>query len=114
MNYIDLASSPVERIIEGRLGFSLLYKVKRVMCNGAAIDMTYSDVYYSREFGGLCSVRSANAKAKQLQTNRYGKYTLRERLSGTRAFTRPFMVHADEVEYAARQIFSNPAAQRVI
>ena len=68
--------------------------------------MNYIDVYYSREFGGLCSVRSANAKAKQLQINKYGKYTLREKLSGAKAFTRPFMVHADEVEYAARQIFS--------
>jgi hypothetical protein len=106
MNYIDLSPNPVERIIDGKFGFSLLYKVKRVMCNGAAIDMTYSDVYYSREFGGLCSVRSANAKAKQLQINRYGKYTLREKLSGARAFTRPFMVHADEVEHAARKIFS--------
>ena len=106
MNYIDLSPNPVERIIDGKLGFSLLYKVKRVMCNGAAIDMNYSDVYYSREFGGLCSVRSANAKAKQLQINKYGKYTLREKLSGAKAFTRPFMVHADEVEYAARQIFS--------
>ena len=106
MNYIDLSPNPVDRIIDGKLGFSLLYKVKRVMCNGAAIDMTYSDVYYSREFGGLCSVRSANAKAKQLQINKYGKYTLREKLSGAKAFTRPFMVHADEVEYAARQIFS--------
>jgi hypothetical protein len=106
MNYIDLSPNPVERIIDGKLGFSLLYKVKRVMCNGAAIDMTYSDVYYSREFGGLCSVRSANAKAKQLQINKYGKYTLREKLSGAKAFTRPFMVHADEVEYAARQIFN--------
>jgi hypothetical protein len=106
MNYIDLSPNPVERIIDGKLGFSLLYKVKRVMCNGAAIDMTYSDVYYSREFGGLCSVRSANAKAKQLQINKYGKYTLREKLSEAKAFTRPFMVHADEVEYAARQIFN--------
>jgi len=106
MNYIDLSPNPVERIIDGKLGFSLLYKVKRVMCNGSAIDMTYSDVYYSREFGGLCSVRSANAKAKQLQINKYGKYTLREKMPGAKAFTRPFMVHADEVEYAARKIFS--------
>jgi hypothetical protein len=51
-------------------------------------------------------VRSANAKAKQLQINKYGKYTLREKMQGAKAFTRPFMVHADEVEYAAQKIFS--------
>jgi hypothetical protein len=105
MNYIDLAATPVERIIEGKLGFSLLYKVKRVMCNGAAIDMTYSNVYYSNEYGGLCSVRSANAKAKQLQINQHNKYTLREKDS--KGFTKAFMVHADEVEHAARKILSS-------
>lgn len=102
MNYIDLSATPVERIVEGKLGFSLLYKVKRVMCNGAAIDMTYSNVYYSKEFGGLCSVRSANAKAKQLQINQHNKYTLREK--DNKGFTKAFMVHADEVEHAARNI----------
>jgi hypothetical protein len=60
------------------------------MCNGAAIDMTYSNVYYSNEYGGLCSVRSANAKAKQLQINQHSKYTLREKDS--KGFTKAFMV----------------------
>jgi len=27
-------------------------------------------------------------------------------MQGAKAFTRPFMVHADEVEYAAQKIFS--------
>jgi hypothetical protein len=101
MNYIDLNPNPVERVIEGKLGMSLVYKVTRVRCNGTAIDMHHSDVYYSKEFSGLVSIRSANAKGRLLNVNKYGKVTLREKLANARGFARPFMVHADEVAYAA-------------
>jgi hypothetical protein len=101
--YIELSKYPTERIIQGKLGFSLLYKVTKVNVNGTHVNMNPSDVYYSKEFGGLCSIRSKSAKAKQLSLNKDGKYTLREKIPGT-AFSRAFTVHSDEVAYAASQL----------
>lgn len=99
--YVELATSPEIRVIEGRMGLSLVYKLQKVFTNDGAINMVPNDVFYSKETRGLVSCKGAASKARPLTLDKYGKYTLREKLG---KFSRAFKVHADEVSHAASKL----------
>lgn len=96
--YIELASTPETRVIEGRLGLSLVYKLRKVFTNTGVIDMTPTDVFYSKELKCLVSCKGVASKARPLTLDKYSKYTLREKQG---QFSRAFKVHSDEVAFAA-------------
>ena len=99
--YVELQKTPDTRVIEGRMGLSLVYKVRKVFTNTGTVDMTPTDVFYSKETKGLVSCKGQASKAIPLTLDKYGKYTLREKQG---RFSRSFKVHADEIAYAAANL----------
>ena len=99
--YVELALTPETRVIEGRMGMSLVYKLRKVFTNEGVVDMSPTDVFYSKELRGLVSCKGAASKARPLTLDKYGKYTLREKKG---QFSRAFKVHADEIAFAATNL----------
>jgi hypothetical protein len=102
--YAEFNTIPETRVVEGTMGMSLVYRLKRVFTNAGAIDMRFSNVYYSKEYKGLVSCKGRDSKARPLSLDKLGKYTLREHDPKNPKFTRPFKVHSDEISYAAHNL----------
>ena len=102
--YAEFQLTPETRVVEGTLGFSLVYRLRRIFTNRGSIDMKYSNVFYSKEYKGLVSCKGSTSKARPLTLDKLGKYTLREHDPKNPKFTRSFKVDSDEIAHAASQI----------
>lgn len=98
--YVEISMTPTPMVVDGSLGLQNLYKIKRVYTAIGAVDLSMNRYYYSKELGQVVSCRGRSSKARVLELDQYGNYTLQEKAG--EGFRRPFKVSRELVLHAMR------------
>ncbi len=107
MDYAEFSKTAEYKLVEGVMGPSAVYKLKRIVANGIGIDLTLSNYYYSKELRTLVSMGrgGAGTRGRVMKMDKYRKFNLRQKMAKNESFSRGFKGDSDEIcESALNQI----------
>lgn len=101
-DYAEFSKTADYMMVEGVVGPTACYKLKRLIANGQGIDLTQSNYYFCKQLNTLISMGRGGlgTKGKRLVTDKYHKYNLRQKWRDT-AFSRSIKADSQEIRVSA-------------
>lgn len=101
-DYAEFSTTSDYKLVEGVVGPTSCYKLKRIVANGQGIDLTHSNYYFCKQLNCLISMGRGGfgTKGKRLVTDKYHKYNLRQKWRDT-AFSRTLKADSEEIRVSA-------------
>ena len=101
-DYAEFSKNSEYKLVEGVVGPTSVYKLKRIVSNGIGVDLTHSNYYFSKQLNTLISMGRGGigTKGKTLALDKYRKYNLREKFKNT-VYSRSIKVDSAEIRVSA-------------
>ena len=101
-DYAEFSQTAEYKLVEGVVGPTSVYKLKRIVANGTGIDLSQSNYYFCKQLNCLISMGRGGigTKGKTLTLDKYRKYNLREKFKNT-VYSRSVKVDSAEIRVSA-------------
>lgn len=102
-DYAEFAGTPQYMLVDGVMGPTPVYKLKRVVANGQGFDFSQNNYYFSKELRSLISMGRGGpgCRGKVLAKDKYQKYSLRQKMRGNLSFSRGVKIDSFEIAASA-------------